>query len=92
MVDEPDWDAVLGYNCRVLREMRRLSQVELAEVVGVGVTTIVGVERGTRHARMDTITALARTFGVTPAQLLTKYTEVELIRFASASAERAKNG
>ena len=55
-----------------LREWRRrrlLTQEELAEKAGVGVTTIVRIEAG-QEGRISTLRKLAAALDVTPDQLL----------------------
>ena len=57
-----------------LREERRraaLTQGELAEASGVGITTIVRIERGQiTEPRVSTLRKLADALDITPAQLL----------------------
>lgn len=55
----------LGVELRRIREEQGLAIEELAEKSGVSASTIRGVERGTREARMDTVARLAKPLGLT---------------------------
>ena len=54
---------------REWRQRRLLTQEELAEKAGVGVTTIVRIEAG-QSARISTLRKLAAALDVTPEQLM----------------------
>jgi transcriptional regulator with XRE-family HTH domain len=54
---------------REWRQRRLLSQEELAQKAGVGVTTVVRIEGG-MGARLSTLRKLATALEVTPDQLL----------------------
>ena len=53
-----------------LRKRRALSQVDLAEVSGIGRATISRIERGLSDAQGKTVRTLAATLGVPVEELL----------------------
>jgi len=59
-----------GDRVRSLREERNLSQEALADAAKLHRTHISLIERGERSVRLETIEALARAFGVQPADLM----------------------
>jgi transcriptional regulator with XRE-family HTH domain len=60
----------LGVRIRALRELKRLTQAELAEAADV-TTNYVGVlERGQKVPTLETLVALAKALGVGPGELL----------------------
>lgn len=52
-----------------LRESQFLTQRELAEKSGVGIATIVRIEKGTRRPTFSTIKRLAAALDVEPSEL-----------------------
>ena len=60
----------LGDRIRQLRRERLLTQEELSERSGVGVTSIIRVERGQVEPRFSTIRKLARALEVEPRELV----------------------
>ncbi|MPZ16034.1 MAG: helix-turn-helix domain-containing protein [Chloroflexi bacterium] len=60
----------LGDRIRRLRESARMTQEELARAAGSGRVTLVRIENGDRSPRYDTLTALGKTLGHTPADPL----------------------
>jgi transcriptional regulator with XRE-family HTH domain len=60
--------AMNGPKVRRLREERGMSRRELAEVAGVGESTVFNAERG-RNVRLRTVRGLAATFGTRPQEL-----------------------
>lgn len=52
-----------------LRESQFLTQRELAEKSGIGVATIVRIEKGTHSPTFRTIKRLAAALGVEPSEL-----------------------
>ncbi len=60
----------LGDRIRQLRRERLLTQEELSERSGVGVTSIIRVERGQVEPRFSTIRKLARALEVDPRELV----------------------
>ncbi|MFC1991700.1 helix-turn-helix domain-containing protein [Chloroflexota bacterium] len=59
-------------NLRRMRELRALSQRELAVRAKLSVTTVNRIETGQRKAMPRTVRKLAEALGVTPEQLLTE--------------------
>ncbi len=58
-------------NVRRLRLKKKISQKALADKVGISVSYVSMLERGQRSPPLETIEAMARALGVTPASLLT---------------------
>ena len=63
----------LGRTVRVLRKARDLSQEELAELSGMHINYIGGIERGERNLGARNILALAKAFGIAPGELFEAY-------------------
>jgi len=59
-------------NVRRLRELRALSQRELAARAKLSVTTVNRIETGQRKPMPRTVRKLAEALGVTPEELLTE--------------------
>jgi len=59
-------------NLRRLRELRALSQRELAAMAKLSVTTVNRIETGQRKAMPRTVRKLAEALGTTPEELLTE--------------------
>jgi transcriptional regulator with XRE-family HTH domain len=59
-------------NIRRLRELRALSQRELAALAGLSVTTVNRIETGQHKPMPRTVRKLAEALGVTPEELLTE--------------------
>ena len=57
-------------NLRKIRLSKHLSQEQLAELSGLHRTYVGSVERGERNISIDNIEALAKSLGVSVAQLL----------------------
>lgn len=64
------WREDFGVRVRSLRAERSLSQMALAEKVGLHPTYVSGVERGLRNVSLVNIHVLAEGLGVTAADLL----------------------
>ena len=62
--------AVLAANVRSSRRARRLSQEELAHMVGVDVRYLGGIERQQENPSLKVVISLANALGTTPAKLL----------------------
>ena len=60
----------IGDELRLWRMRRAMTQGKLAEKAGVGINTIVRIERNQTEPRPPTIGKLARTLGIDPAQLV----------------------
>lgn len=64
-------DDVLGANVRRLREARNLTQVELAEEVGIHRSTVIDIEAGrAKNLSLGTLARLATVLGVRAPELL----------------------
>lgn len=61
--------AALGLNVRRQREARQLTQEKLAEKSGLDPTYISGIERGLRNPGIKNVARLAKTLGLTTAEL-----------------------
>ncbi len=61
---------VMNGNLRRLRELRALSQRELAARAKLSVTTVNRIETGQRKPMPRTVRRLAEALGVTPEELL----------------------
>lgn len=57
---------------RRLRELRALSQRDLAALAGMSVTTVNRLELGRRRPQQRTVRKLAQALGVSPEQLLSR--------------------
>lgn len=68
MTDEPIQKR-FGDRIRSLRQLRRLSQEELAFRAGIHRTYLGGVERGERNPALKNINSLAEALNVTLAEL-----------------------
>jgi len=62
----------MNANVRRLRELRALSQRDLAALAKLSVTTINRIETGQRKPMPRTVRKLAEALGVTPEELLTE--------------------
>lgn len=62
--------ARLGARIRARRKAKGWSQATLAEAVGVGANYIGILERGVKLPTLDTLVALAKALGASPADML----------------------
>lgn len=60
----------MGDRIRTLREERGIRQIDLAEHLGVALTTVSGWETNNRVPRIEVLEKIADFFGVTPNFLL----------------------
>jgi len=60
----------IGERLRALRHERRLTQVELAEILGMHQASLSQIERGTRGLTLQQTVKLARALRVSPDRLL----------------------
>ena len=60
----PDREDPVGSFVRRLRKRQGLTQVQLAELVGVGTRFISDLERGKRSLRRDTVEKVLAAFGM----------------------------
>ncbi len=59
-----------GKNLRILRKRNRLSQIDLAAIIGITERTIYNYETGQKVPKQSTLVQLADVLGVTPELLL----------------------
>ena len=64
----------LGANVKKYRGRKKWSQEHLGEVSGLHRTYISGIERGTRNPTIEVVETLARSLGVSAADLLAEAT------------------
>lgn len=69
---------VLARNVRLLREQVPMTQVQLADAVGVDSTAIVRIEKAKRDVRVHELLELAAAMNVTPVDLVAPVTLAEL--------------
>jgi transcriptional regulator with XRE-family HTH domain len=60
----------MGDQVRIWRVRRAMTQTQLAEKAGVGINTIVRIERNQTEPRPPTIRKLADALGVDPSELV----------------------
>lgn len=84
-----------GEFIRTQREERGLSQVQVAERIGVSRSTYLAIERGTKELSLSEAEALARLFGITITELLqnrvpqeNKYKEMILAYLRAAKGSK----
>lgn len=61
---------MLGWNLKKLREVRKIPQKNLAETLGVGISTVAGWERDYRTPDLDMLVKLADFYNVSVDSLL----------------------
>ena len=61
--------AAFGKRIRQLRQKKKLSQEKYADLCGLHVTYVGGIERGNRNVSLINIVKLARGLSVRPAEL-----------------------
>jgi transcriptional regulator with XRE-family HTH domain len=62
--------ARFGRQVRRVRQQRKMTQAELADLVQLGRTSIVNIETGHQRVHLHTVYALANALDVPPAELL----------------------
>ncbi len=67
-----DIRARLGARLRALRKKKGMTQVELADYLGLRRTYISELEHGKRNVSLVTLEIIARGFGISPSELLRK--------------------
>ncbi|WP_144936832.1 helix-turn-helix domain-containing protein [Paenibacillus sp. 32O-W] len=64
----------LAARIRAFRKLKGLTQIELAESLGISVSIIGSIERGTRKADAKTIHQIAEVLGIEQEELESSYT------------------
>ena len=65
-----DISVKFGKKVKELRLQKKMSQGDLAKILGVHPTYISGIERGVRNMALKNIEKLAKALGVLPSELL----------------------
>ncbi len=73
----------IASNCRMLRNARGLSQIEMAEKVGLSRAGYLKIESGESTPRSDTLERLASALGVKIAELMRAPDQLQHVRFRS---------
>lgn len=66
-----DWPRILGKNVRRYRQLRKLTQEQLAFEAEIDLTYVGGIERGTRNPSLLVMARIAKALGVQLSKLLT---------------------
>lgn len=66
------WGKIIGQNVRRLRTERGLTQEKLALDVGIDLTYLGGIERGSRNPSVDVVGRMAMALGVHPKDLFSE--------------------
>lgn len=67
----------IGKNIKILRDIRGMTQKELAELIGVPAGTLSHIEKGTRQPSIDMLYAIADALSVSVINLVLEEKEVE---------------
>ena len=67
---DPVIQLAVGQRIKELRELRKWSQEEFADVCGVHRTYVGSAENGARNLTIQVLTMFARAFGITVSELL----------------------
>ncbi len=59
----------LGKRLRAYRKLKNLTQQELAELLGISIAIVGGIERGTREPSKDVLGKISLVLGVTEEEL-----------------------
>lgn len=78
----------LGTNMKILRKRNRLSQIELASMVGVTERTIYNYEKDLKVPKASVLDAIADILGVTPELLMYGDPEVDFLSAKELDAMR----
>ncbi|MDO5096415.1 MAG: helix-turn-helix transcriptional regulator [Peptostreptococcaceae bacterium] len=78
----------LGTNMKILRKRNRLSQIELASMVGVTERTIYNYEKDLKVPKASVLDAIADILGVTPELLMYGDPEVDFLSTKELDAMR----
>lgn len=67
----------LGRRVRQHRKEQRMTQVELAHKMGLSVSFLGHIERGTRKASLETLVSIANTLNISVDELLSESLRIE---------------
>ena len=70
MAERVNWYSLLGANVRIRREALKQSQEELADLAGIDVRYLGGIERAQRNPSLKVIIAIAEALSVNPVELM----------------------
>ena len=70
MAERLNWYSLLGANVRIRREALKQSQEELADLAGIDVRYLGGIERAQRNPSLKVIIAIAEALSVNPFELM----------------------
>ena len=70
MAERVNWYSLLGANVRIRREALKQSQEELADLAGIDVRYLGGIERAQRNPSFKVIIAIAAALNVNPVELM----------------------
>ena len=70
MAERVNWYSLLGANVRIRREALKQSQEELADLAGIDVRYLGGIERAQRNPSLKVIIAIAEALSVNPIELM----------------------
>ena len=91
MKGKEDWREEFGETIRALRKSIRMKRQELADKVGVSISTVAQWERGERTPMLENVFLMAEVLGVAPFELFGEYTVktyTEIFNFRLQQAEK----
>lgn len=59
---QPNYNIIVGHQLRKLREIKSITQTDIAEIIGVGKNTISQYENGVRRINVDSLCKIADEF------------------------------
>ncbi|WP_372878695.1 helix-turn-helix transcriptional regulator [Spongiibacter marinus] len=86
-----DADMEFHEHIKKLRESKELTQIQVAEAVGVAKNTYIGYEKGSREPRLNELKKLAELFGVSLGELCLESRDSGLSGMLKASFEATKD-
>lgn len=80
----------LGKNLRYLRKKNKLSQIQLADIIGITERTIYNYEKEQKAPKSSTLKLLAETLGVTPDFLMNANAEKDFDSFMNTKDSKSE--
>ncbi len=77
MIDQDRLYAMIGEHLKSHREVRGLTQLQLAERVGLERTSITNIERGRQKLPLHVLFEICRTIGIAVSDVLPRMDQVE---------------